>query len=223
MRHIPPLLSVTINRWGSSSRPGPRYASYILQYLYHSTKNGKKEFPYCYDDIYLKPLRPNESLTGLSFPRKYMPYWSKIWWTTIRIPLLIVGLIPCGVEYGIWRFSDTRSPEQKGIVVKSRIGRVLTDFFMQTKYNRLLNWTMRPWGVFGINSGASMAPYFSIHPTLMYASYAYAEGRDICRGDVVVALYLSNGSLARMGKRIAALGGEWILVTRKDRRELVQV
>lgn len=210
VRPLQPLLNITTLRWGS--KPRPRHVFGIQRYLLHGAKSGKEEFPY--RQLYL-PLKREEFLRRLEFPREYMPYWSKVWWSTSHAPQLLVELVRCGVPYFLRRIRTPRSTEAKGIIVKSRVGRFFHDFVIETDYLTWLNITLLPWGFLAISSGSSMEPTLSAHSSITYGSYAYVDTQEVSRGDVVTVLaphYDEEKEV--LNKRVAALEGERVMVAR---------
>lgn len=210
LRPLQPLLNITTLRWGS--KPRPRHVFGIQRYLFHGAKSGKEEFPY--RQLWW-PLKREELLRRLEFPREYMPYWSKVWWTISHLPQLLVELVRRGVPYFLWRIRTPQSTEAKGIIVKSRVGRFFYDFVIETNSLSLLNITMQPWGFWARSSGSSMEPTLSAHPSIQYCSYAYVDTQEVSRGDVVTVLgphYDEKKDL--LNKRVAALEGERVMVAR---------
>lgn len=202
---LQPLLQTTILRWGS--RPRPRHAFQIQQYVFYGTKNKKNDFPY-----YTKSRSENrkELLRRLSFPRKYMPIHSKIWWTIKRTPLLLKTLIVVGPR----RMQTLPPPEKKGVAVKSRIGRLFYHLVTHPEIYELLGTTFEPWGVFYTNSGKSMRPTYSGNKAISYSSYTYIEKQNVSLGDVVVVLGPEwDSGTGIMCKRVAALEGARLYVT----------
>lgn len=210
VRSLQPLLNITTLRWGS--KPRPRHVFGIQRYLFHGAKSGKEVFPY---HQLWSAFKREELLRRLKFPREYMPYWSTVRWLKINIPQLLVGLVRCGVPYFVRRIRTPQSTEAKGIIVKSRVGRFFHDFVIETDSFTLLNTTMLPWGLFGISHGSSMEPTLSAQSSITYSSYAYVDKQEVSRGDVVVVLgphYDEKKEL--LIKRVAALGGERVMVAR---------
>ena len=210
VRPLQPLLKITTLRWGS--KPRPRHVFGIQRYLFHGAKSGKEGFPY---RQLSRPLKREELLRRLGFPREYMPYWSGVWWTTSRAPQLLVELVRRGVPYFLLRIRTPRSTEAKGIIVKSRVGCFFHDFVIETDYVTLLNIALLPWGSLGISTGSSMEPTLGSNSSISYSSYSYVDTQEVSRGDVVVVLaphYDEKKELVT--KRVAALEGERVMVAR---------
>ena len=210
LRPLQPLLNITTLRWGIRLRP--RHVFGIQRYLFHGAKSGKEEFPYRW---VWGNLEREELLRRLKFPREYMPYWSKVWWTTSHIPQLLLELVRCGVPYALWRLRNSRSPDEQVIIIKSRVGSFFHDLVTQTDCFQLLSTTMQPWGYFSISTGISMEPTLS-SPSVQYSSYAYVDTpQEVSRGDVVSVLGPQyDDAKACITKRVAALEGERIRVAR---------
>lgn len=207
-RSLSPLLQITTPRWGSRSEP--RHAFQIQQYLFHGTKNEEGGFPYRQES---QGLKRNELLRRLSFPRKYMPITSKIWWTMKWTPLLLIQLVFVGVRYPFWQIQNPRLPEEEGAVVKSRTGRFFYGFVTRSGCLSLLNIIMQPWGYLAICSGNSMQPSLG-NRGISYHSYAYVESQDVSLGDVVSVLGPTyDDKQTPWGKRIAGLEGDRIWYT----------
>lgn len=210
VRPLQPLLNITNLRWGS--KPRPRHVFGIQRYLFHGAKSGREVFPYRQLRL---PLKREEFLRRLEFPREYMPYWSKVWWYTSHLPQLLVELVRCGVPYFLRRIRTPQSTEAKGIIVKSRVGRFFHDFVVETDYLTLLSNTMLPWGFLGTSSGSSMEPTLSAHSSITYSSYAYVDTQEVSRGDVVTVLAPGYDEKKQLlNKRVAALEGERVMVAR---------
>ena len=205
LRPVLPLFDFTASRWGNSIRLRPRHVFHVQRFLSHGTKSEKKKFPYFTERPY---LNRESLLRRLSFPREYMPYWSGIWWTTRHIHILLIVppvLLIRSCLYRPWR-SLNLPMVNEGVEGNSH---VLGDIIM------LLNMVIQPWGVILRGTGPSMQPTFPARLAPLYASYAYVDKRDVRRGDVVVVIPPEPREKHRLiCKRIAALGGERIRVTR---------
>ena len=199
LRPVLPLSDSTAPRWGSSIRLRPRHVFHVQQFLSHGTK-GKKE--------------RESSLRRWNFPRKPMPYWSKIGWITCCVPILPIRLI---LLIGLCLYRNWQSWNlpmlDKSVKISSRLGYFFYD--IGSGCVDMLSIMMQPWGLAGICKGPSMQPTMPVPPTPFYASYAYIDKRDVRRGDVVIVVNPESSDGKRtMCKRIAALEGEWIRVTR---------
>ena len=206
LRPVLPLFDFTASRWGSSIRLRPRH---VQRFLSYGTKSEKKRFPYYTER---RDLPREALLRRLSFPREYMPYWSGIWWTTRHIPILSIRPILLirlclYLPLRMWNLPMAN----KGVIGNSCGARL---FYVLCIID-LLNIVMQPWGLILLGEGPSMQPTFPARHAPIYASYAYFDRRDVRRGDVVVVMpperYEKQGLIC---KRIAALGGERIRVTR---------
>lgn len=103
-------------------------------------------------------------------------------------PLLLITLVYRGVQYLFWRMRNPGPREEKGVVVKSRIGRFFYHSVTQLRLYSLLNKSMQPWGYFHQSEGDSMQLTFAGNPAICYASYAYIDSYDVDPGDVVIVL-----------------------------------
>lgn len=201
LRPLPPLFDVATFRWISSSRLRSGHAFHIQRRLFHGAKTKKIA-------LAADRMRKEDSI-GLSFPRPYSPFWDKFKWTTRCIPQFLTGLFRYGARYLIMWTPPFQ--EEKGVVVKSRIGRFFYHFVTQPGCLELLNRTMSPWGAFIRGSGRSMLPTLGANPSIGYVSWSYVDKRDVRRGDVVDMLGAKfTGALC---KRVAALEGERVWVT----------
>lgn len=98
----------------------------------------------------------------------------------------------------------------KGVKINSRVGY----FFFGLGFGcvRILSMMVQPWGILSVGLGPSNEPTMPAPPAPIYASYAYIDKRDVKRGDVVSVMNPDGKGF--MCKRIAALEGDWIRVTR---------
>ena len=201
LRPVPPLFDSTAPRWGSSIRLRPRHVFHVQQFLSHGTKSEKERV----------------NLLRWRFVQKSMPYWSKIWWTTRRVPMLPIELILL-IRLCLYRYWRSRNLPvlNKGVEINSRVGWFFYD--VGSGCVKLLGVMIRPWGFLNIVRGHSMQPTMPAQPAPMYASYAYNDKRDVRHGDVVIVVHPESSDGTRtVCKRIAALEGEWIRVTRYGR------
>lgn len=203
-----PLLQFTVPRWGS--RPRSRHVFQIQRYLSNGPKIEEEGFPYNFTSWHL----PRKVLLKrLRFPREYMPIHRKIWWTMSWTPLLLCELVRLGVPFLYRWMRHPRPPEERGGVVKSRIGCLFNEFVEQEDFLDWLNLTMQPWGFFHRNSGPSMQPTLGHNPAILYSSYAYVESQDIRLGDVVCVVSPDHDkNKATRVKRVAVLGEKRICV-----------
>ena len=208
LRPVLPLFDFTALRWGSSIRLRPRHVFHVQRFLFHGTKSEKEKFPYYTEVPY---LNRETLLRRLSFPREYMPYWSRIWWTTRWAPLLLIMSPVLLIRFCLYRPWHLPMVNE-GVEGNSRAARLLRvlKFII-----RLLNIVIQPWGLINLGRGPSMQPTIPEGLAPGYYSYAYVDRRDIRRGDVVAVIPPKiHDRKGLLGKRIAALGGERIRVTR---------
>lgn len=203
-----PLLQFTILRWGST--PRSRHAFQIQRYLSNGPIREEERLPYHFTSRHL----PRKVLLGrLRFPREDKHTLSKIWWATKHTPKLLYALVNQGVRFLYRRIRNPRPPEERGGVVKSRIGRLFYEFVRPNESRDLLNLTMQPWGYFHNLGGQSMQPTLGGNGAILYSSYAYLESQDIRLGDVVCVISPDHDKeKATWCKRVAALGEKQILV-----------
>ena len=190
LRPVLPLFDFTAPRCVSNIRLQPRHVFRVQRFLSY----GRNSFP-----------------RGWHFPRKIVPYWSKIWWITRRVPILpirLIFLIPLCLYRSLrsWNLPVVN----EGVVIDSLAGRLLYEF--RSGCVPLLSNVVKPWGGISVNEGPSMQPTISGRPALLYASHAYSTKRDVRRGDVVI-LEHPDREIA-LCKRVAALEGERIRVAR---------
>ena len=209
LRPILPLFDFTAPRWASSIRLRPRHVFHVQRFLSHGPKSEKEKFPYFTERPYLDR---ETLLRRLSFPREYMPYWIRILWTTLQIPSLLIKpvLLMRLCLYRTWR--NRNLPMVNEGVQDHSCGARL---FYVLHIIDLLNTVIQPWGLILLGTGPSMQPTIPERLAPIYYSYAYIDRRDIRRGDVVAVIppkiHHKQGLFC---KRIAALGGERIRVTR---------
>lgn len=163
LRPLPSLVDVaTIS--GSILRHG--LAFHIQRRLFHATKTRERELsPYRDEDW---SLARKKDLILLSFPRRRLSL-GFIRWATLRIPRFSIWLSYYGARYLV--FWGSHFQEEKGVVVKSRIGRLFFRFITQPGCFEELNLMMEPWGTFRRTSGKSMLPTLGANPAISYVSY----------------------------------------------------
>lgn len=207
LRPVLPLFNFTAPRCSSNIRLRPRHVFHVRWFLSHSRKR----------DIEVK---------SLNFPRRPVPYWSKIWWITRHVPILpirLIFLIPlCLYRYGRgWNLPVMN----KGVEINRRAGFLL---YLGSGCVELVAGVMLPWGLLTIGQGPSMQPTIPAPPAPMYASFAYINKQDVRRGDVVTVTKTEPNNRKRLiCKRVAALEGDRIWVNRCDplriQRKIVRV
>ena len=199
LRPVLPLFDFTTLRRANRIRLRPRHVFHVQRFLYHARKSEKEE---------------ERRLRRLYLSQRSVPLWSKIWWSTRRLPFVPIRLIPLAVSclYRYWqRWNLPMVKISTGF--NSHAGWFLSDF--RSGCIGLLNESMHPWGLVSLYLGSSNEPTIPAAPAPVYASYAYIDRQDIRRSDVVLAIppkRYDKGNL--VCKRVAALGGERIRVTR---------
>ena len=199
LRPVLPLFDLTAPRWGSSISLRPRHVFHVQRFLSHDRKSEKEED------------RPPRTW---SFPRGFMPFWTRIWWTTRRLlflPIRFITLIVSRLCFH-WRIWD-RPMVKNDLGINSHAEFLLYD--ISRGCVGLLHEVIKPWGLLFLGSGPSMKPTIPATPAPVYASYAYLNKRDVRRGDVVVAIPPKpHDKSFLMCKRVAALEGDRIRVTK---------
>lgn len=86
-----------------------------------------------------------------------------MWWIEERTPRLLITLIYYVFRYPFWRMQHPREHLEKGVVVKSLMGRLFCEFVTHSNCRVLINETIRPVGYRDI-AGSIYASHYRREP-----------------------------------------------------------